>query len=660
MPARAISRTLLPYARLDWAEGAPRSLDVGDVYFSGPGEAETRHVFLDGNTLRARFQQADHFTIGELGFGSGLNCLCAWDLWRQSALRLGARLHIVSVERAPLAPADLDRAHAAWPALAELAARLRALLPPPVPGTHHLALSDNVSLTLLYGEADATLRRAEARVDAWFLDGFSPAKNPDAWSPEILCEIARLSSPGATFATYTVAGAVRRGLEAAGFTVEKVAGYGQKREMLTGRLVRPDERRVRAPWFDCVGPRLGPERVVDLPDCSPSQRGDLPRALRLAIIGGGIAGASLAHAARSAGFEAAVFDGTGLACGSSGNPAGLIMPRLDLGDAPSARFFLEAFLYTERLLTEFGRAVFNPCGVRLASEDDDGRNRLANVAAARLLPADHLIADGEGLVLPRAGVVDPRAFVAALIADTPVVIAKAGRVLRDGDTLFVQDSQAVHGPFDAVVLANGVGALRFVAARGLPLSDVAGQIDWFPDAPAPKQALAFGPYLAPAPKGGLVIGATYDRLMQGEIPRARREATLRNIAAIARLAPDLAVRLYAEGVESRASVRCQTPDRLPVAGPLPDLGYYAGEFDGLRVGLKRDYRRGAAAAGMYILAGLGSRGLVTAPLLAAMIVASLANAPAPVDAEIAQAVHPARFFIRDLRRPNRTAVSGLA
>lgn len=638
MSARASSRSLLDHARLDWTDGAPRSRDIGDVYFSGAGEAETQHVFLDGNGLGARFQQTDLFTVGEIGFGSGLNCLCTWDLWRRSARRHGARLHFLSVERAPFAPADFERAHSAWPALGELGARLRALLPPPVPGTHRLALAEDVTLTLLYGEAAEILRRAEARVDAWFLDGFSPAKNADAWSPEILREIARLSAPGASLATYSVAGSVRRGLEEAGFDVEKRAGYGQKKEMLTGRLRRPGARRIRAPWFDYVGSVAG------------SELADPQRAQRLAIIGGGVAGASLAHAAHRAGLEAVIFDGKGLAAGASGNPAGLIMPRLDLGDTPAARFFLEAFLYTERLLSAFGREVFNPSGVRLAAENEEARARLEKVAAARLLPDDWLRSERDTLLLPRAGVVDPAAFVARLAAGATIVRGDAERLAQDGGTLTVRAGDEDYSRFDAVILANGVDILRFVEARGLPLTPIAGQIDWFPEAEAPAEALAFGPYAAPAPGGGLVVGATYDRHTAGRALQPSREATARNIAALARQAPQLAATLDPERARPRASLRCQTPDRLPVAGPLPDLGFYAGAYDGLRTGLKQDYPRGEALAGVHILSGLGSRGLVTAPLLAEMIVASIVGAPSPVAADIAEALHPARFFIRDLKR----------
>lgn len=311
----------IAHARLDWNEGAPRSAAFGDIYFSGDGAAETAHVFLDGNGLPARFAQSARFAIGEFGFGSGLNFLMAWDLWRRTPKPEGARLHFFSIEAFPLHQEDMARAHAAWPRLADLSARLRALLPPTVAGTHVLPVAPDVTLILAYGDANLAVARAEGGVDAWFFDGFSPARNPEMWGEVLFAEAARLSNPGATFATFTVAGGVRRAIAAAGFAVEKRPGYGRKKEMLAGRIETPRKASPRAPWFTNADPqRLAP-------------------GARVAIIGGGIAGASLAYAARRAGLDPVIIEADAPAAGASGNPAGLIMPRLDLGDTPASRFF---------------------------------------------------------------------------------------------------------------------------------------------------------------------------------------------------------------------------------------------------------------------------------------------------------------------------------
>ncbi len=626
-------------AELDWRAGDgaafPASARFDDVYFSGDGAAETAHVFLNGNGLPERFAAAPRFHIGELGFGTGLNLLVAWDAWRKAVKPQGARLHFLSVEAFPLSAGDMARAHEAWPALAPLAKALRENLPPTHPGVHHVALGDGVTLTLFYGDARTGLARMEAQIDAWFLDGFAPAKNPAMWSAELFAELARLSAPGARFATFTVAGAVRRALEAAGFHWEKRPGFGRKREMLAGRIDHPPAQPIRAPWFTPQSESLKP-------------------GARIAVIGAGIAGASLAHELVRAGFAPSVYDPSGPAAGASGNPAGLVMPRLDADDTPAGRFHASAYLHALKLIARHeGASVFKPCGVLRHAGDDKERARQAKLIARAALPDGWIEARDEGLFFPQAGIVDPPAFVRALLGETPLLRERVMRIEALNDRWRVATNASAN-IFDAVIIANGLDALRFEQARTLPLAGSAGQIDWFPETQAPAHAHAFGPYAAPVGENGLVIGATYAPAEIGAEPRFTPEATQSNIAAVTRALPDLAKRLDAAASRPRASVRCTTPDRLPIAGPVPDWGYYGGAYDDLRTGKQKDYPAGVMRPGLFILTGLGSRGLVTAPLAAAMIAAQLSGAPAPVDADVAQALHPARFFIRDLKRAKTT------
>lgn len=625
-------------AKLEWDAGAPRSAVYGDVYFSEDGVAETAQVFLNGNNLSQRFSGAARFSIGELGFGTGLNMLSAWDAWRRAARPAGAKLRLFSIEAAPLSPADLERAHRAWPQLALLAERLRTLYPPPLYGFHRLALDDDVVLTLFLGEATDGLDALEGGVDAWFLDGFAPSKNPDIWSPEIMRALAQCSNADATFATFTVAGAVRHALEEAGFAIEKQPGFGRKREMLAGRIDHSLAKKGRrAPWFDT------------------RPRAPLSHGASVAVIGAGIAGASLAFELRRAGFDATVYEAREPASGASGNPAGLFMPRLDLGDTPAARFHIAAYLYALRRLNELNAGetgVFNPCGVILGAADEKEKQRRRKILHAELLPEGWIEPVEDGLFFPQAGVISPRRIVRALLRDTNFVRARVSAIGRDGARPLIETNDEKSVAYDAVVLANGIEARRLAAARTLPLLGAGGQIDWFPDARAPERALAFGPYAAPAPEGGLVIGATYAPAPEGAPPDPCRRATQQNIDALADFTPEIAAGLNAGASQPRTGVRSTTPDRLPIAGPLPDWGFYSGAYDGLRTGRRKDYPPGESQPGLFILNGLGSRGFVTAPLAAAMIVAELTGEPAPADYKIAEALHPARFFIRDLKRAN--------
>lgn len=213
---------------LDWRDGAtPVSRRFGDPYFSDAGGlAEARHVFLAGNGLPERFRPG--FEIGELGFGTGLNALAAWDAWLES--RQAGDLGFTSFEAWPLATADMGRALAAWP---ELAGRAEALLAALEAGARAIRL-DGLRLTLVTGDARATLPGWTGRADAWFLDGFSPARNPEMWEPGLLAAVAARTAPGGTCATWSAAGHVRESLAAAGFAVERGPGFGRKRHMTRG------------------------------------------------------------------------------------------------------------------------------------------------------------------------------------------------------------------------------------------------------------------------------------------------------------------------------------------------------------------------------------------------------------------------------------------
>ncbi|MGO1345373.1 tRNA (5-methylaminomethyl-2-thiouridine)(34)-methyltransferase MnmD, partial [Chromohalobacter japonicus] len=207
-PLTALSAPDLEW-RADDVSDAPYSSVYDDVYFSRhDGRAETVHVFLDGNRLPERFaawREARPFVIGETGFGTGLNMLCAWTCFEQHA-PAEARLHLVSTEKYPFPRDALARALAIWPDLAAQARPLIDQWPEPLSGVHRLWLSERVTLDLHFGDAAERLTRLDGRVDAWFLDGFSPAKNPDMWQPELFEAMANVSRPGATFATFTCAG----------------------------------------------------------------------------------------------------------------------------------------------------------------------------------------------------------------------------------------------------------------------------------------------------------------------------------------------------------------------------------------------------------------------------------------------------------------------
>lgn len=615
-------------ADLDWDKNTPRSIFFDDIYFSGNGFDESQHVFLNGNGLAARFAAANRFAIAELGFGTALNLLATWALWQRTKKSVGARLDFVSIEKYPLSSGALRRAAEAWPTLAPLSEKLIKALPPVTPGFHYLSLANDVRLTLAYGEVSQILANIDGRFDAWYLDGFAPAKNPDMWREALFGEMARLSKPGATFSTFTVAGAVRRGLTAAGFSVERRAGYGRKREMLTGKISFPKIASVRHPWV------------------SNAHVGALETGASIAIIGGGIAGASMSAALTKFGFRPTIVDPLGLAGGASGNPAGLIMPRLDLGETAATHFFKAAYLYAIRWLTNRQAPYFHATGAVMRAGEQGAR--LEKIYRAQILPPGWIEKIPDGLFFPQAGTIDPSAFCVDLAEQTPIIPFACTKIIQSDDRTELVFSNNERLPFDGAIIANGRDAKKLLQARTLPLMGVAGQLDWFPHAVGIKQAVVAGPYIAPAPKGGIIAGATYEKIGPDKIPKPTAEATIENRKAALAFAPHLT--LDPATSRPRASVRCQTPDQLPIIGALPDWDQFGAEYDGLRTGVQKGYRLAQYQPRLWVFTGLGSRGLVTALYCAEMIAASIADAPCSAPRSVIEAVHPARFFIRALKR----------
>jgi len=615
-----------PHARLDWPSG-PLARDHGDMYFQPEdGLAEARAVFLAGAGYPERFHGGVNL-VGELGFGTGLNFLALWDSFRSHA-PAGARLHMVSVEGFPLTRADAGRALAMFPELAPLAGALLEAWPSPHCGPHRRIFEGGrVCLTVHHDEVAQALDEMDLAADAWFLDGFAPAKNPDMWGEDVLTRVARLCAPGARAATFTVAGAVRRGLANAGFEVAKHPGFGRKRERLEavyGGQPRPVPAGPFAP-----APQIDGE---------------------LAVIGGGIAAASLANVFARRGRRITVFADGGWGAGASGAPLGLLTPRLEAADRPHSRALLAAFDFAVQRYRQTG--AFDGAGV-LRLGEAERMQRLAGALDDEFtwLEADASAArtgwNAPGLLMARAGTFEPARLLAALGGAAEIRDARVGALVADADGVRLLDQDgAPLGAFAAVILAGGAAG-RHLMADQLPQEATAGQIAVFDSAFAPASAAAWGGYAAAVP-GGLMLGATHDK---GDDPGdpARAEAALRVLAldGPAGLAQALGQ------VRARwGGVRAAAPDRLPVMGSVPDETFstvWAPHARG-RVTASSPAPRAGLSPRVFTLTGLGARGFAHAPLLAEALASMLCGEPAPLERAALEALHPARFAWRALKR----------
>ena len=655
-----------PHAQITWDEqGRPHSLAYDDVYFSlEQGLAETRHVFIEQNRLGERFaamREGDRLVIGETGFGTGLNFLCAWQLFNELA-PFGARLHFISVEKYPLSAADLTRALQLWPQLQAYAAPLLEQYVAIHAGFQRLILDPGrVTLTLLIGDVHEQLPTLDAAIDAWFLDGFAPAKNPDMWTPALFAQLARLSAPGATLGTFTSTGWVRRSLAAAGFKMKRVPGIGHKWEVLRGEFLGwPDDATpmpVPPPWFARPPMPIGERHAL--------------------VIGGGLAGCATAASLASRGWRVSLLERHGeLAQEASGNPQGVLYLKLSAHGTALSRLIVGGFGHTRRLLERLQRGRdWDSCGVLQLAFNTREVQRHAALAAA--FPCDLLrqVSQGEaqelagiglphgGLFYPEGGWVHPSAL-CHYQADHPLIDRLLHQEVIDlrradgqwqawaGDRLLAQAPVAV--------LAGAAEVTRWPMTARLPLKRIRGQVTRLPATPASRQlttVVCAEGYIAPARLDEHTLGASFDFHREDLTPTL--EEHLSNLALLNEISTDLVERLGigqqpSEQFRGRAAFRCTSPDYLPIVGPLADDGEFAQRY----AALTKDARRVPDLPcpwleGLYINSGHGSRGLITAPLSGEMIAAWLDGEALPIALDVAQACHPNRFVLRRLIRQSK-------
>lgn len=597
---------------MEWRDGVPFSPRFGDVYFSAEaGLEETRHVFLAGNDLASRFARlapGQTFTLGETGFGTGLNFLSAWRLFETCAPP-GAQLDYFGVEAYPLDDGELAAVTAQWPALQPWAQDLRARWRRRVPGWNrwHFA-GGRVRLTLAWEDvAQALSGLPAASVDAWFLDGFAPAKNPDMWSGEVCVELARATRPGGSFATYTAAGWVRRNLAAAGFQVEKCRGFGRKRDMLKGG---------KAGAWQAPAPPTAP----------------------VVVIGGGLAGAAAGWALARRGVSVKLLEAAPvLAAGASGNPVGMLHLRLAAGMGPLQRLLLAAWGHALANLDEVLPADNErraECGLLQLAVTAEEAQRIARLSA--LLWPSHLCVPVtaqeatahaglplalNGLWFPQGGWVAPAALCGALAQGLSLELGQPVTELRptgQGWRLVTATGvlEAAH-----VVVANGHAARRFAPLAHLPLKPVRGQITELaatPESRRQRAVLCGEVYLAPARGDRHVLGASTrfdDCGLDVRVPEHEE-----NLARLGRGFPEVYRALggpAATIVGGRAAVRCSAPGAMPLIGEV--------------------------AAGLFVSLAHGTRGLLTTGLAAECLAAAVTATLPPVPLSLVSAASPQRF-----------------
>lgn len=641
-------------AQLRWTGDTPEAGNFNDIYFSREnGLAESRYVFLDGNHLHQRWQSLPEkscFVIGETGFGTGLNFLLAWQLWQETAVS-DAQLFFISTELFPLTHDDLARALAFWPELAAWSAQLLQQYPALTPGYHWLRFPESrVTLLLLLGDANDTLPQLHDSahpdfthanswsIDAWFLDGFAPAKNPLLWQKNLLGYIAALSKPGTTLATFTAAGQVRRDLASLGFQVSKIPGYGSKREMIIAECIAPIHADIDKP----VTPWLLPKTTPPIPST-------------VTVIGAGLAGCHIARALAERGITVQLYEQHDKpAQEASGNPQGALYTKLSANSAALSRFSLSAYQYAIRHYQQNGLThAMHRCGLLQLQDTVDEALQdffIGNQELLHWLNAEQastqagIRLERGGWFLPQSGWIDPQQLCNTLL-DHPLITTHFNT-----DITNLQDiSAATTG---AIVITCANRSARFAETAWLPLRPVRGQISTLPatDTSRALQCVVCDEgYLTPAINDQHCIGASF---VPGDTDTALRVTEQQhNLSLLADISTTLRDEWKDADLQGRAALRCTTPDHLPMVGALPDRDAFLQDFSTLRHNAKAVIATpGSYVEGLWMFTGFGGRGLCYIPLAAELLASQILQQPRPLPRDIHMALAPARFVIRELIR----------
>ncbi|MFT6269678.1 MAG: tRNA 5-methylaminomethyl-2-thiouridine biosynthesis bifunctional protein [Alphaproteobacteria bacterium] len=707
----------------------PASQKYGDVYFfTQNGAQETDYVFINGNDLvnRWRHYDSDYFCIAETGFGTGLNFFRSaryFQHFRQTYPhhRL-TKLVFISTEKNPLRKNDAASIIEQWKQDDFLTGASHEATnyidyskvwieqyPVPVAGIHRRHFSLNTKdckgelvLDLHYGDATDAFAQIQKEplglVDAWFLDGFAPSKNSSIWTQALYEQMASLSKSTCTFATFTSAGAVKRGLQSAGFEVRKQKAFGRKREMLLGTFTgnpQPLECAARSEKIEKKSTKIDKQQA---PYFARSSLASDSNDKHITIVGNGIAGAIMALKLTQRGKQVnLLWQGELPSDCASGNPIGGFYPQLNAQNNTASQIQLHSFLYA----SEFYKALhtLQPfshewCGALQIAFNDNTQARLSKLDSANLWPKEvaHLVNPEQAtnianipipyscLHIPNAGWIKPPSLVQACLT-----LAQASGLLtlqnntqlvsyectdKDGIQLRLKSSGDPSQHIlptkvlntHALVLAMGSGS-ESITKHVIPLRLTRGQVEMVSSNYPVKSdsvlarlqtLLCHKGYFTPAADGFHALGSTYikndtscdTRDEETDINFAMhiqsiKHASWQNELQQARLNPNN----YA-----RAAVRCSSPDHLPVVGAMPNESQFQELAELYKALPLHRYPIPSNDKNVYLLTGLGSRGLTTAPLMAEILVSQMLGEAMPMAKPLLDAINPNRFIVRSLIR----------
>jgi len=655
----------MQYTNLIWRNGQPYSEMFDDIYYSSnegegiSGEYEFKHVFLKNNGLPERWLISENFTIAELGFGSGLNFLLTVREWLKhlAETKQDKCLHYIAIEKYPLSPDAIAQLASRYPELKSYCDELLVCYPPAVEGSHSRHLFNNkVVIHFKFKDVLSALNDEYFNVDAWYLDGFSPAKNSDMWSEQLFLKLAQNSRAGATCSTYTAAGYVRRNMQNAGFLVKKVKGYGKKHEMLTATYTVEDAQEYRE--------KFKAYKFSDKPWFQTNHNPKVYSDKHAVIIGAGIAGLSMAYALIKRGWVITIIDKHGaVAKETSSNPAAIVYPRLSINNHVDNEFFISAFCLSvslmERLQNKYLKKFWFGCGFLHEIDEKKAVALLAKYSFNKDFISLSTVKEKKysswaNFHYKTAGVVLPNILCDVLKQECgdnlSIVSEEVHNINFDNDRWHCYSDKASILSSEVLIVASGATVKDIELPIDLPVDIIRGQIVTLNESEQSKSitsTLASKITFSPAINGKHYLGASYSRDNKSIDVDSNETAALIESLNTAFHYDFSAL----DCIDDWVGFRSMSIDRVPIVGAVPDRKYFEKEYGDICHGKKHKvYSLGKNLKGLYLSLGHGSRGFTSAFLSSEIISAQIVGEPAPVERMVLNYLTPSRFIINDLKR----------
>ena len=560
-----------------------------DIYFDKTdGVKEKEHVYLNANDLANRIKLSDKLCIAELGFGTGLNFILTWRLWKKNR-KPNSSLTYISFEKAPLSKKEMTRVYKKFKELNDFSDQLIQKLTDNYKTNRTIYFkSENINLILIYDDF-SFLTNFDFKADIWFLDGFAPSKNPEVWDNSYYKNIYNRTNLKGSLSTFTSSGLVRRGLALAGFSVTKVSGFGQKREMLKAIKIEPDIKlKVNLNYENTIGP--------------------------VAIIGAGISGASLAYAFRKRNIECYIVEkSSNVASGASGNKLALQMPKMTADNSPYGLMSLEAFTFSRNLAKELKAAPRSDGLILLPSRDREIikfkkllESGWPNDLIQRYTDKINCFDIDNYIYMRSSGIVDNIKFIKRLIDGVKIFfnfnVTKIKSTKNNSKIIHNEQGNVLNA--QTVIWANGYNITDI--CDKIPIEPVSGQVTFLKSNPQTsklKLNFSYGQFFSQSFKGYHQIGSSFNRNTNVNFNQIDQN---KNLSFIPEFLKQRIINSNVDLNEYRVSVRSSTKDRMPFFCNLNEIKQNKYENE-------------------YVLGGMGAWGFVYAPYYAELMVRELLN-----------------------------------